>query len=230
MIIYALIDPRDGRVRYIGKTVRTAHRRLRRHLARCYLYETSTHKNRWLRQLLALGLEPRIEILEEHQSAAELCASEQRCIAAYLAAGEALTNTTPGGDGRGTKHTEASKEKIRQALKGKPKTLQHRSRVSAAQKGRVTSEETRGKLSLAQKARRRDAWSEEHRIAISRGMGGRPFIDQYGNTYETQNSAARQLGLNLGHLNEVLHGTRKSTGGYVFTYLRVQQFPAIPLA
>jgi hypothetical protein len=34
MIIYALIDPRNGDVRYVGKSHRAAHhRRLRRHLA-----------------------------------------------------------------------------------------------------------------------------------------------------------------------------------------------------
>lgn len=50
----ALIDPRTDAVRYVGKTVRTARRRLRRHMAECYL-AAGTHKDRWLRALRAKG-------------------------------------------------------------------------------------------------------------------------------------------------------------------------------
>ena len=225
MLIYALVDPRDNQTRYIGKTVRTAHRRLRRHLARCYLDEADTYKNRWLRQLLALSLEPYIVVLEKCDSFDALSIAEQRYIAQYLAAGARLTNLTPGGDGGKAKHTPESKEKIRRALTGKPKTAEHRARLGAAQKGRVASLETREKLRRVHTTRPRQPWSEESRIAISRGKGGRPFVDQYGNRYETQKGTARQLGLQPGHINSVLKGLRKSTGGYVFHYLQAQQFP-----
>jgi hypothetical protein len=226
MLIYALIDPRDGQRRYIGKTMRTAHRRLRRHLARCYLDQADTHKNRWLRQLITLGLAPRIEVLEQCATAYDLAEAERRHIAEHRAAGARLTNLTPGGEGGSGPHTAASREKIRLALTGKKKSEQHRLKIIATITGRKASEQTRAKLRAVHSARPRKPWSEEHRLAIRDGKGGKPFFDQNGNRYESQNGAARDLGLNLGHINEVLKGTRRSTGGYVFTYLRVQEFPA----
>lgn len=225
MLIYALIDPRTNERRYIGKTMRTARRRLRRHLARCYLDDADTHKNRWLRTLLAAGLEPMIEVLETCTSATALSAAERRHIAEHLARGVRLTNHTLGGDGGSGKHTDASKAKIRAALKGKPKTAEHRARVSAGQRGRVTSLETRRKLSAAQKARVRRPVTRETRVRISRAKGGKPFEDQHGRRYETQKGAARALGINVAHINDVLHGKRKSAGGLVFRFLRVREFP-----
>lgn len=47
MIIYALTDPRTDEIRYVGKSHRTPHRRLRRHLAPCYL-KGNTYKERWI--------------------------------------------------------------------------------------------------------------------------------------------------------------------------------------
>lgn len=155
MLIYALIDPRDGAVRYIGKTMRTANRRLRRHLARCYVEDVHTHKNRWLRELLALGLEPSIVVVETCASPGALNESEKRHIASALASGARLTNSTPGGDGGSGKHTPESKEKIRRALAGKPKTAQHRLNSGMAQRGKVVTKETRMKLS---EERRRRGW------------------------------------------------------------------------
>lgn len=226
MLIYALIDPRDGQTRYIGKTVRTAHRRLRRHVARCYLDEAHTHKNRWLRHLLALGLEPSIKVLESCGSEAQLSAAEIRHIAEHRAAGVRLTNATAGGDGTsGWKHTAASLGKLRLALIGKPKSEAHRLKVIAAVTGRTASAATRAKLSALRKGKNLTPRTEAYRLTMRDSKGGRSFIDQHGNRYETQKGAARKLGLNVAHINEVLHGKRKSTGGYVFHHLRVQEFP-----
>ena len=55
MVIYGLIDPRNGELRYVGQTVRLPQLRLSQHLsiakkgAKSYNYF-------WLRQLLAEGL------------------------------------------------------------------------------------------------------------------------------------------------------------------------------
>src|SRR5207302_1874057 len=57
--IYVLIDPRNGEVRYVGKTV-DIDDRLRRHLQ---ILE-NTHKSHWIRQLLKLGLTPQMEVVE----------------------------------------------------------------------------------------------------------------------------------------------------------------------
>lgn len=59
-VIYALVDPRDNVVRYIGKTKCSLSVRLERHL------ETPTNPlvGEWLRTLKSLGNKPRIHALE----------------------------------------------------------------------------------------------------------------------------------------------------------------------
>jgi hypothetical protein len=197
MLIYALIDPRDGQTRYIGKTVRTPHRRLRRHLA-----------------------------LETCNSEIALNAAEIRQIAEHRACGVRLTNATDGGEGAtGWKGTAESRARLSAALKGKPKSPAHRAKVIAMVIGRKASAETKAKLSAARKGKNTTPRTEAYRITMRDAKGGRPFVDQHGTRYETQKGAARDLCLNPAHVNAVLNGTRKSTGGYVFTYLRVQEFP-----
>lgn len=153
MIIYALIDPRTDEIRYIGKTVRSAHRRLRRHLADSYM-SSNTHKDRWLRVLKALGLDPLIKVIQRCGSADELAVAECQQIAAHRRAGVRLTNLTDGGDGTvGWHHTEESRAKLSAALKGKPKSETHRLNAARAQLGRKASEETRSKLSAERRMR-----------------------------------------------------------------------------
>ncbi len=231
MIVYALIDPRTDRIRYVGQTVRSARRRLRRHLAPCYLRGT-TRKEKWLRDLLTDGLEPRLEILQACSTTAALDVAERQHIARLRAAGEDLTNLAPGGDGGGGPHTPESREKIRRALTGKPKSEEHRRRSGLASRGRRASLATRALLSAQRRSRPGRPPSESERIRLSRAKGGRPFVDQHGNRYETQKAAARALGINVGHLNEVLHGRRRTVCGYTFRFvsgedLRVREFPKV---
>lgn len=60
IFIYALIDPRDNAVRYVGRTV-YPDLRLSQHLGKC----TGKAKQEWLAELKANGLTPRMEILEQ---------------------------------------------------------------------------------------------------------------------------------------------------------------------
>lgn len=155
MTIYALVDPRTDEVRYVGKTVRTPHRRLRRHLAESYLV-ANTHKDRWLIMLKRLGLEPKIRVLEVCSSLAGLAEAERRHIAAYRAGGTALVNATDGGDGvGGWNHTLESRHKMSIARKGKAKSAEHRRNLGLAGKGRKASPETRAKLRQERRERGR---------------------------------------------------------------------------
>ena len=54
--IYALCDPRDGAVRYVGKSC-APKQRLRRHLADL---DATTRKRRWINSLITAGLEPKL--------------------------------------------------------------------------------------------------------------------------------------------------------------------------
>jgi DNA-binding XRE family transcriptional regulator len=70
VIIYALVDPRDGRVRYVGRSVNPAVRMI------AHMNGLSTsRKGRWLRELVAEGLTPLMKVLDEtdweHQKSVE---------------------------------------------------------------------------------------------------------------------------------------------------------------
>lgn len=110
-LVYALVDPRSGQWRYIGKSC-SGLRRPQEHVRACFL-RSSTHKNNWVKSLLAQGLEPQIEVLEELQGPDRLADAEMEWIAAARRAGCQLTNETDGGDGLwGRKHTLATRLKM----------------------------------------------------------------------------------------------------------------------
>jgi hypothetical protein len=107
--------------------------------------------------------------------------------------------------------------------------------MSAKMAGRVFSLETRAKQSVAQRKRFKDpaqkaalararamatnySWSEERKLAQARNRGRGPFVDQYGNRYESVRAAARALNIDSSHLCKVLSGQRPHAKGYRFRY------------
>ena len=96
--IYALVDPRDGQVRYIGKTSCTLSLRLSRHIASAkHELDSAYHRLTWLRKLLALGLLPEIRELERNPT--DWAEAEARWIQHGRSHGWDLTNGTLGGEG-----------------------------------------------------------------------------------------------------------------------------------
>lgn len=162
--IYALIDPRTDEVRYVGATVNTT-QRLTDHI-KASANET-THKGHWIKQLQALGLRPRMQILEQvigHDASTE---AERRWIAHYRAAGVVLTNHTDGGDGMpgckwsdeqrakiiGRPVTPEARKKISVARTGQPMNAQHRERLIALHTGKPLSDAHKAKISAYHKTR-----------------------------------------------------------------------------
>lgn len=91
--IYALLDPRTMRPRYIGKTQRLEYR--------LYQHMRATRRSRkgnWLADLRELGLKPLMTILEEVPPEKSWEEAEIRWIAFYRATDD-LCNETEGGDG-----------------------------------------------------------------------------------------------------------------------------------
>jgi hypothetical protein len=60
MITYVLIDPRDSRVRYVGRTTVSLKDRLRGHMVDRCEYGEETWKGGWLGALHKAGLKPKI--------------------------------------------------------------------------------------------------------------------------------------------------------------------------
>jgi predicted GIY-YIG superfamily endonuclease len=88
-IIYALIDPRDDTIRYVGRTIETK-RRLQQHLQEVSI---NKRKEKWLRELRKLGMTRRMEILEALECiAAEAEKRETDWIRYLLSIGTPLLN------------------------------------------------------------------------------------------------------------------------------------------
>ncbi len=135
--IYALLDPRTGEIRYVGKA-NDPKKRLVDHLRQCKFGES--HRVHWLRQLLANGVGPLLEVVDE-VSQSEWAAAECAYVTFYKEQGCNLVNSTPGGEGFGTGEAHP--------LFGRPRPVEVRAKLSAANKGKRMSPEARTKLSVA---------------------------------------------------------------------------------
>lgn len=62
-VLYGLLDPRDSKLRYIGKTQQGL-KRIKQHLYPSAL-KACTRKNNWIKSLLKQGLEPGLQIFFE---------------------------------------------------------------------------------------------------------------------------------------------------------------------
>ena len=121
-IIYGLKDPRDGRIRYVGKSCYGISR-ARRHSSVKALAIDDTHKGRWIKQLASLGLAPIIIVLEAGLTEETLSEAEVKWIAKGRSESWGLTNICDGGEGRqvGYVCSPETKEKVRLAKLGKPR-------------------------------------------------------------------------------------------------------------
>lgn len=126
--VYALIDPRDSSVRYVGVTTSSLHRRLTQHISD--VRRLSGRKTDWLKELLGAGIKPSIKPLETGDGISWI-AAEKHWILHYSSA--VLYNASPGGKMPSLEGRAA----ISRKLKGVPKTPEMRAKLSAAMKGRV---------------------------------------------------------------------------------------------
>jgi hypothetical protein len=90
--IYALVDPRDGCIRYIGKA-NSASDRFKGHLSAASKRKTPVY--RWVRELFAAGMLPELKILLD--SSQDWQADERRLISEHRISGK-LLNVADGGD------------------------------------------------------------------------------------------------------------------------------------
>jgi hypothetical protein len=189
-IVYGYADPRDGALRYVGKSSQG--------LVRPKQFGSHGHRcGNWIKALAAEGLRPKIIVLQEldtHCTARELNEAEVYEIQRQQDLGCNLTNLTDGGDGpmRGRKHTFAARaaisaanresmkgnknfaerrhkpesiEKIRTSKLGKARPDSVRWAVAAAQLGRKHSVEHNAKIGAAHKGRTQSAEWVAKRVA-----------------------------------------------------------------
>jgi hypothetical protein len=97
--IYALVDPRTLRIRYIGRTCTTLTVRLNGHIQTAMRgKKVDKTKENWIRELKAEGLRPAISLIQE-STLETLCADEVRVLAQYRDTHPDLLNIRKGGGG-----------------------------------------------------------------------------------------------------------------------------------
>ena len=95
--IYALVDPTDSSVRYVGQTVKPLSHRLNGHIYKSKMVQT--HSASWIKSLTDIGLKPSIIELESgiwNQETSDM--KEVYWISLKKSEGCRLTNHTPGGN------------------------------------------------------------------------------------------------------------------------------------
>lgn len=166
--IYVLIDPRDDKIRYVGKTGRLPEERLKEH---CKKQHNSNYYSYWINKLRSLKLKPIMRVIEECDEFTWE-AREIYWIRYYRQLNYDLVNTTEGGGGLvGYKASEETRRKLSYAAKGeknpnfgKSHSDEAKRKIGESSKLRIHSEETRRKRS---KSLRGVAKSEEHKRKIS---------------------------------------------------------------
>ena len=145
--IYALLDPRNNEVRYIGKTVQSLKERLRSHLKA--IKRETNHRTNWLNNLVKCGVTPSIIELEV-VSSEEWEVAEIFWISYLKFLGASLVNSATGGAGNsGFVMSEEQKQKLREINLGKirgPCADETKAKISVANKGKERSDEHRQKL------------------------------------------------------------------------------------
>ena len=139
--IYSLIDPRDGAIHYIGKTVREPKDRLADHLYRC----DHTPRSCWIQELKQLDLHPVCHTLEVVHEDDDWQERERWWISWGKICKWPLTNIKDGGEGGLPGHvvSEETRRKISTKNKGRIKSEKTLRRMSKAQKGKTLSPEAR---------------------------------------------------------------------------------------
>lgn len=122
-LIYALIDPTDGFIRYIGRSS-SGLGRPKSHARPSNLKRDKGHISNWIRKLQKIGLNPDVLILEEHETADTLNESEVQNISFYRSIGKELgvdlVNMADGGSGSsGYKMSQDARTKLQKQIDGR---------------------------------------------------------------------------------------------------------------
>lgn len=145
--IYALVDPRTGFIRYVGKTSCPLNRRLAGHINDSLRRRFQVPRFRWIGRLLNAGLRPEIVELEQCEDWQD---AEQFWISYLRFVGCDLLNATAGGDGtHGHRHKPETKERQRLAAINRCLSTSEREKTGAAVSAALQRPEANARLRAA---------------------------------------------------------------------------------
>ena len=227
--IYKITNLKNGKI-YIGQSI-DVKRRFWDH--RCASHEGNRHLQFALKKY---GKESfKYEILEEC-AAADLDERERYWIKKL----KPEYNVSPGGQGRGRRHTDETKEIIRQkarlfweGLSGEKKAAIIQNNLTGPKTGHAVSDQTRQKIREANIGKRQTPETIEKRKAaikvkklsgyVQSNAGHRKKVIciETGEAFESVKAAALKIGVDPSNITNVLKGKQRSTKGFHFKYLEV---------
>lgn len=149
--IYTLSD--SSGIKYLGKSDHPD-KRLKIHLKECK--KKRTRKEKWIKNLLDEGQKPILEIIDTVDSS-DWSFFESYWISQLRTWGFCLLNGTDGGEGsngfKGKKHTEETKNKLKEFSKNRILTDEGRKKISESNRKRTVSDSTKKKISEKAKQR-----------------------------------------------------------------------------
>jgi len=145
--IYALVDPENGDIRYIGKSIRPE-LRLKDHMNDV----SNCHRSHWLQSLKKQGAKPDLLILEKIHGDWPWQHSERYWIARGRREGWPLTNNTSGGDGVPDLPLE-TRAKMRAVWTGRKHSPESCARIGDSKRGTKHKESTKKLMSMAHAGR-----------------------------------------------------------------------------
>lgn len=175
LIVYGLVDPRFGSLRYIGKSTRGLVRPRQHTTPRFLQREAHTHKARWLAELIRNGFLPEIVVLRECTSFEELEVAEREMIAAKRLEGCPLTNHADGGPGPiGVKRSPEFKRKARDRMLGSKLSPETIAKRTASRAGWKPSAESAAKIAAQLRGRPKPRTQVNKSAAARRGVRRTP--------------------------------------------------------
>ncbi len=118
VLIYCLMDPLTGEIRYVGQTIK-GNKRFKEHIKPSSLRK-HTHKNHWIKSLINKDLKPIFNVLEYIEDNSILDEREDYWINYHKSQGCNLTNAANGGRGSpGRKNSPESIAKMSRAAKAR---------------------------------------------------------------------------------------------------------------
>lgn len=156
-IIYGLVDPRNGVIRYVGLTTQSLTSRLSKHLNDAKLGDRS-RRALWVRDLVLIGARP-FPVVLERAPAERLAEAEVRWISKLRGTvGRLLTNITDGGEH--PRMPPSTRARMSEAMHGRWAEPGYRERMSAALRRHWDDQDKR--LAMSLRVRRRYQDPAEH--------------------------------------------------------------------
>jgi hypothetical protein len=223
-LIYGLVDPRDGQLRYVGKSssgLKRPRSEWRNALAG---HEGRGRKVCWIKNLLKAGLELYgVVVIQEFDDDGILGQAERFWIAYFRQIGCRLTNDTDGGEGVSGYIPTADLRRARsEFFRSVTRTPEWKENISKSKLGKKRSAEEIAAVAAGIRS------SAAFRAHLNKLHAIPPFWDQNGVRYESLKEAATKLGLWPQNISHVLKGRYRHTGGYVFS--RIPSSPNLQTA